>query len=399
MNRVEINNIAELTTYLGPRKLHFDYLKPFTFEKIDFKFDLGNNFSELLKLLHSINNGSVANTFDSIKSYIFDDCRFQEKIKVVDIFEKKLTFKNNCIFNELNFDEATFTQNVRFYESVFTKKCSFNNTKFNDLIDFWNSTFQTPILFYKTDFLSTTVFSACTFQQNALFSYALFKEKTIFRGTTFQKGLDISLALNSGEYNFFNITLNNFKSKKHLNEDEYGNMISNYTIPTINKKETFRIIKQHFESNGDDLEYVKYLRLEKKPIFEIVSQNLIKTHPKKFWNYFHYSFDLISLGLNKISNNNRNSYLLGICFTVTMGLFFFTLSVLSVPGYYFQLNPLKWSMDDFWKNFLTFLNPTHDVTLFDNFKPIGWTYFWQTWGRIFVGYGIYQTVQAFRKLK
>lgn len=395
----EINNIAELTTYLGPQNLTFDYLQPFTFENIDFKFDLGINFSELLKLEHSNNDGSVANTFDSINFYIFINCRFQEKINIIDIYDKKLTFKKNCLFNEIDFDEATFNQNTRFYESVFTKKCSFSNTKFNDLIDFWHCKFEKPMLFLKTDFLSTTVFSACHFQENVLFTYSLFQDKVIFRGAVFEKGLDISLALNSGEYSFFNISINDFISKIHSDEVEYNDMICVDTIPTINKKETFRIIKQHFQSIGDDVEYVKYLRLEKKPIFEIVSQNLIRTEPKKFWNYFHYSFDLMSLGLNKISNNNRNSYLLGLVFTIFFGLFFFTFSLLSLPNFYFQWNPFEWYMHDFWKSYLTFMNPTHDVKLFDNLSPNGWTYFWQTWGRIFVGYGIYQTVQAFRKLK
>lgn len=399
MNKVEVNNIAELTAYLGQQNLTFDYLQPFEFRNINFKFSLGNNFSELLNLRHSNNNGSVANSFGSINYYIFDNCNFQDKITLEGTFEKKLTFKNNCIVNGLDFDEVTFNNNIRFYECVFKQSCSFNNTKFNDLIDFWNSTFQIPILFYKTDFLSTTVFSACNFQENVLFTYSLFKEKTIFRGTIFDKGLDISLAINSGEYNFFNVTLNNFNSKRHLNEADYSNMISNYTIPTINKKETFRIIKQHFESNGDDLEYVKYLKLEKKPIYEIVFQNLIKTKLSQFWNYFHYLFDLFSLCLNKISNNNRNSYLLGILFTISVGLFFFTLTVLSFPDYYIEFNPIKWNMDDFWKNYLIFMNPTHEVSSFDDFHPTGWSYFWQTWGRIFIGYGIYQTVQAFRKLK
>jgi hypothetical protein len=31
-----------------------------------------------------------------------------------------------------------------------------------------------------------------------------------------------------------------------------------------------------------------------------------------------------------------------------------------------------------WKFNLTFMNPTHDVKLFDNLSPNGWTY-WQTW--------------------
>jgi hypothetical protein len=399
MDKSEVINIAELTTYLGQQKLTFNYLQPFRFSNITFKFSLGNSFSELLNLQHSNGSDSQAKTFNSIQHYIFDNCCFQEEIIITDTFEKKLTFQNKCIINGLDFSDATFKSNIRFYECSFKTKCSFKNTKFTDLIDFWNSTFYIPMLFFKTDFLSTTVFSACHFRENVLFTYSLFKEKVIFRGATFDKGLDISLAINSGEYNFFNVTLNNFKSSKHLNEGHYIDMIANDTIPTINKKETFRIIKQHFKSNGDDLEYVKYVRLEKKPIYEMISRNLATTKRTKFYNYFHFSFDLFSLILNKVSNNNRNSYLLGILFTISVGLFFFTSSLLSLPYFYFELNPYRWQMLDFWKFYLTFMNPTHDVKLFDNLSPNGWTYFWQTWGRIFVGYGIYQTVQAFRKLK
>ena len=72
-------------------------------------------------------------------------------------------------------------------------------------------------------------------------------------------------------------------------------MISDSIIPTINKKETFRIIKQYFQNNGDDLEYVKYLGLEKKPIYEIITNDFTNTKPMQFWNYVHHIFDLISL--------------------------------------------------------------------------------------------------------
>jgi hypothetical protein len=398
MEKKPVNNIIELTELLDS-KLNFDYLQPFVFANIDFAFVLGKNFSELLKLNHSFGNGSIATTFSTINYFIFDNCTFTEKIIVADTFGIKLTFKNNCIINGLDFKEATFENNIRFYECVFKKECNFTNTKFKDLLDFWNSTFEKPMLFYKTDFLSITVFSACTFKQNVLFTYSLFKDKVIFRGTTFDKGLDISLAINSGEYNFFNISLNNYQSKKHSNEGDYSDMISNYIIPTINKKETFRIIKQHFQNNGDDLEYVKYLKLEKKPIYEIIKNNFKNTKLVQFWDYIHHIFDMISLGLNRISNNHRNSYLLGIIFTISVGMLFFWFSILSFPDYQFQWNPCKWYIDDFWKHYLTFMNPTHSVDIFEEFKPTGWTYFWQTCGRIFVGYGIYQTIQAYRKLK
>jgi hypothetical protein len=398
MKRINLNDISELQHYYKS-DLYFDYLKPFVFIDIDFNFNLGQNFIILHKLQDPSSNGSISTTFSSIQHYIFKNCKFNYELNIISVLETKLTFESNCEFGNINFNDATINKHVRFYDCKFTGNCNFVNTKFLDLADFWNSTFNLPISFYKTDFLGTTVFSACTFKENVLFTYSLFDKKIIFRGATFLKGLDLSLAINSGEYNFFNISLNNFSSTKHLNETEYNDMIEGCVIPTINKKETFRIIKQHFQNNGDDLEYVKYLRLEKKPIFEIITTDFKKTKRNQFWNYIHHIFDIISLSLNRVSNNHRNSYSLGILFTISAGLLFFWFSVLSFPDYQFQWNPSKWYMDNFWKNYLTFMNPTHDVEIFKEFRPTGWTYFWQTWGRIFVGYGIYQTVQAFRKLK
>lgn len=397
MGRIEINSIDALQASFDD--FYFDYQRPFIFENLDFNFDLKSNFSMLHKLKHPTDNGSVATQFNSIKHYIFKNCKFRYELKLFDESELKLTFEKKCEFYNLDFSEATIKQKIRFYNCIFFGFCNFENTKFLDLVDFWNSTFYKPILFYKTDFLSTTVFSACHFRENVLFTYSLFEGKVIFRGTTFSKGLDLSLAINSGEYNFFNMTLNNYYSEKHSDEEDYTRMIESFIIPTINKKETFRIIKQHFQSNGDDLEFVKYLKLEKKPIFEIISQNRKETKPINFINYLNHSFDLLSLRLNGISNNHRNSYLLGILFTIFSGMFFFSLSLLSLPDFIIEWEPSNWKDMDLWKEYLAFMNPTHDIKLFEDYCPTGWTYFWQTWGRIFVGYGIYQTVQAFRKLK
>jgi hypothetical protein len=399
MKRKEINNISELNEFLGPENLTFDYLIPFEFRNINFKFSLGNNFSALHGLIYPNGNGSNSKLFSSIKYYIFDNCRFEEELIFSDNVEIQLTFKNNCQFYKVDFSEAFINKKIQFYECDFEDECNFENTKFGELIDFWKSTFHKPIVFLKTDFIKICVFSACIFHENVMFTYSLFNGKSIFRGAIFKKGLDLSLAIDNGEYNFFNISLNNFNTVKFSNEDDYNDMICIGIIPTINKKETFRIIKQHFQNIGDDLEYVKYLKLEKKPIYEIITQNFVKNHPIQFWNYIHHLFDLLSLSLNRISNNHRNSYLLGILFTIFAGLFFFSLSLLSLPDFIIEWEPSNWEEMDLWKEYLAFMNPTHEIKLFDDYCPTGWTYFWQTWGRIFVGYGIYQTVQAFRKLK
>jgi hypothetical protein len=52
------------------------------------------------------------------------------------------------------------------------------------------------------------------------------------------------------------------------------------------------------------------------------------------------------------------------------------------------------------KQFINFLNPAHSINYIDELNPFyGIPYVFDFLGRIAVGYGIYQTVQAFRKFR
>jgi hypothetical protein len=397
MGRIEINTIEALQASFDD--FYFDYQKPFLFENYDFNFDLLINFRMFHKLKHPTDNGSNATQFSSIKHYIFKNCKFRHELKLFVETDIKLTFEKKCEFYNLDFSEATINQKIRFYNCKFFGSCNFENTKFKDLVDFWHSEFMKPINFYKTDFKGIAVFSACKFYQNTLFTYSSFNSSAIFRGATFKQGLDVSLAIFNSDYNFFEVSLSDYKSEITNSEIEYNNVIESNKVPTINKRETFRILKTHFQEIGDDLGYVKFLKLEKKPIHQILVHNFKKTPISDIKEKATLLFDLISLQLNKWSNDNRNSYFQGLIFTLIVGLVFVVLSIISLPVYQLQINPLKWDFPNFFTVYVKFMNPTHDVDLFEDYNPTGFTYFWQTLGRIFVGYGIYQTVQAFRKLK
>lgn len=398
MARNVVGDILELQVFLG-EKLKFDYSKQFIFEDIEFDFDLEENFNRLKYLEYPNGNGSISTKFESINEYLFINCSFNKSLNTYGKFDKQLTFKKNCIFNDINLSETFFVNKIRFHQCKFNGTSKFENTKFENLVDYWGSEFINPIQFYKTDFLKTTVFSACIFHENALFTYALFNGKTFFRGTRFKKGMDLSLSINSGEFNFFNLFIGNFKSIIHNSEEDYMDLLKRNEIPTINKKETYRLLKQYFEKNGDDLEYIKYLKLEKSPIIDILEYEVRISNSKLTLNSINKIFEILSIRLNEISNNHRDSYVRGILFTLVVGFIFFTLTVITLPNYKFELLPTNWYMDDFGKYFFAFMNPTHNNNLFEKLCPTGYTFFWQTLGRIFIGYGIYQTVQAFRKLK
>lgn len=106
----------------------------------------------------------------------------------------------------------------------------------------------------------------------------------------------------------------------------------------------------------------------------------------------------ISLILNFISNDYGRNWALGIFFSFATGFIFFHFFLLTTFGYSFtlELNP------GLIGPFLKFMNPLRHFeieSIFNQsritFSP--WGYFWDFLGRVFVAYGYYQTIQAFRR--
>lgn len=336
-----------------------------------------------------------------IVKLIFKGCLFTENVyffssKVDFVFETSEEHKTEFL-SSVNFMSSTLKGKLRFYNAAFKSYLKFDNTRFEKLIDFWNSTFNESIVFYKVDFLSTVVFAACRFNNNILFTYSLFKNKVIFRGATFYQGLDLSNALIDGDFNFFDIKLNNFNSVNHNNDESSYNLMieTGKSIPTINKRETFRIIKQYFYDNGDELKAVEFAKYEKETIKEITKQTRAYFGASKnSCNlYLRYTFEQFSLWLNKWSNDYKNSYLRGGLFTVGVCVLFSLLSYFSMKSHF------DTHLDDL-NLFFQYLNPVHKpIQLSCGVNSNTWLLLSETFGRIFIGYGIYQTIQAFRKLK
>lgn len=335
---------------------------------------------------------------DGIRELNFTNCVFEESLTVHFTGFKNVNFSDCTFKKRVKFDESYFTKKVRFYRSEFREEVSFNNTKFDDLADFWAVTFCKKTIFYKSDFNGTTVFSYSKFNENVLFTYTLFDKLVIFKSTTFQKGLDLSLALILGKISIYNIRIEDFQTN-YTPEDEleeFHKMVAeDASIPIKNKRETFRILKSHFNSNGNYIDSRKFAALEFKAYYHYLSNNIFKKGKasKNLQNY-------IILLFNWISNKNGNSWVRGIFFTVFIGLIFFYLSIITTENYSISLDKIN-SRDfsECSKYFLVFLNPTHSTDYLLNENPSTYSYFWDFIGRIFVSYGIYQTILAFRKYR
>ena len=116
--------------------------------------------------------------------------------------------------------------------------------------------------------------------------------------------------------------------------------------------------------------------------------------------------------LNKWSNNFRRSYSRGVIFTLFSGLFFYILYLIAMDGNLRlcfddcnTLDSLIYAWDKYAYQFAEFLNPVHKVDfLKEDLSPLEKSPTLKFFGsiadfagRIFVGFGIYQTIQAFRK--
>lgn len=167
-----------------------------------------------------------------------------------------------------------------------------------------------------------------------------------------------------------------------------------YFEKMINHKQAqlaFGQLQVAFTKQGDSIRGQEYQAREVEEHF-----NQLKIENKRFTSTY------ISLALNKFSNDFGRNWFRGLRFTVRAGALFFYLLILSTDEYSFTFpvtcNP------GILEAFLKFMNPLRFFDTESLLKTselnltINWTsYLCDFLGRIFVAYGVYQTIQAFRR--
>ncbi|MEL7122605.1 MAG: hypothetical protein AAFO07_24375 [Bacteroidota bacterium] len=199
----------------------------------------------------------------------------------------------------------------------------------------------------------------------------------------------------TGDLNFLNFDINSFKeiviadSKiDGINLNNYPEKVLSYnTNPKIgygikekrkripNLKNVYNQLKNVARKKGDIDAANKYQSME-------YGQLLFS---KRF------GFDSVILFLNLASNNNGRSWFRGVLFTFMTSIIFFI----------FYLNALKVPLGDLvnFEDFVVFLStfPKLELEKYEesnnqwNIRLVIWL------SRIFIGYGVYQTIAAFRK--
>lgn len=412
MERTPINTLGELTAVINVE--HLDSGK-ICIDNCVFNIPFGLDFFKLITNIFKDKQPFLVRDKPDKINIAFSNCVFQKDFDLLQSNQSKYELSDCTFYGNFNVSNSRFKGKLKFSRCKF-QATDFYNTVFEDLADFYKCDFFQDVIFFKTDFLGTTVFSASTFHENALFTYSLIQELVIFRGTVFKKGIDLSLSIGKGKINCFDIKVNeDFKTiePKANDKEDYESVYDRFVredaiIPIKNKRETFRILKHTLESQNDIAESLNFKVAEKKALSKELWAKQFHTEEKnkikRLWKWVKFkiakSMDIFTLYMNQCSNYYGTSIWCAFWFTASVGGFFYYLSAINSGIYTFDCSLNMSTFESGFSHFIQFLLPTHSFNYMGDLKNESvWYYVFDFAGRLFVGYGIYQFIQAFRKFR
>lgn len=274
---------------------------------------------------------NIAEIKEVVEDLLFYNCTFK-KIICEGIHFKKQIFKNNNLYEDLQFEELSFIRcefdkkflitynkpeenNNTFFEikkldltdSIFHSKVEmkeinfsnnsiFNNTKFNELCDFYGSKFNNINYFTKTTFNDICVFTNVTFKNDVDFKYTTFGKLALFKEAIFEKKLNLEDTIIKEEINFLKIKT---KDNKELNSENMEN------------RETARIIKNSFEKQNNIIEANKFYALEMKEREKELEEDI-----KKGKNIFEW----LVFKIHGLASNHSQDWLLPIFWILNISI-------------------------------------------------------------------------------
>lgn len=174
----------------------------------------------------------------------------------------------------------------------------------------------------------------------------------------------------------------------YASETDFPNKIFNDDYdPNGQAKLLFGQLQTVFQKQGDSVRSYEYLAREVNAYYKQLS-----------WNRNNF-FSKINLFFNWVSNDFGRNWVRGVLFSFAFGFFFFSILLISSNSFSFGRPNCK--IFNLTGSFLKFMNPLRHFDTEDLFKVelelSNWSYLWDFFGRVFVAYGYYQTIQAFRK--
>ena len=337
--------------------------------------------------------------------------------------EPKYDEKNIICYYRLNAISVTFSKEAYFNYSTFSKETYFVTSVFSGNANFNDSAFTGNANFYRSTFSGEITFYNIQFKENE------------------NSKIEIINTIINGRVDFNNVLI----SELNLEGSNIVGILNRINFEAYpSNSDTACILKNEELKKNNTIKALKFKAIEKDLYTEELKNKKDKT-PEN-WT------EIASLKISKISNNHGQNWFRAVVFTLLSGVLFFTLTIIpiSITKYLYILLAIYFTafiFEDIWKYlintiliymilfwFVPFLYETlpymhkiiynyADFSITDffayfvptNFDPIipskndtllkcangvekAFSYTTYIMGKIAIGYGIVEIVQAFRKL-
>lgn len=322
-------------------------------------------------------------------------------------YNKQLTEKTKSYFRNSDFDKVTFYG--YFGDSDFVefeaKECIFNTASFSESnyrkanfgenCNFTNCIFYLDAAFTNTSNIGELIFKGCSFDSLSHFDYSSLNNLSIIQ-SQFQKRASFdNLEVNKMWIFQSTFTQGAFFDELKINELEDSKYFKLWASGTANRwKGTLRTIKQELQKAENRIDYNRFRSYELQAYYQE-----LKTNGTSFWNK-----DRLILYATKHATGFDHSWQKALGFVLLATFVFFSLFFVSEN---YDL-PFAWSgIPQYITGYFRFLLVT------DFYNPLnsgreyiandGWNHI-ASWfifilGKIFIAFGIYEMIQAFRKFK
>jgi len=293
-------------------------------------------------------------------------------------------------FGAVNFDETEIKQNALFSEVIFNKSY-FNKALFGTDTKFNSCVFEFLTSFKDSVSIGSISFEICTFKGQSFFTKAKFNKLSI-SDTSFEE----RASFDKLEVNIIKLYLTVFQKITFFDELKINKLLKNDngTIASADDardwRRTLRYIKQEFQKADNRIDYNRFRAYEMDAYYRQLR-----------WDWREEFRDKFILAATYVVTGFDHSWRRALIFTLTAAALFYS-------AFYISENYMQTFAISQWQQFASgyfrfllvtdFYNPLADGRSYiDNTNTIGWFIF--ILGKIFIAFGIYEMIQAFRKFK
>ncbi len=390
-----------------------------TFEGTEFKNKV--HFNEATFIKNASFQWVKFQEIDSSKTIFKGDVTF-DNIE----FEDTVSFEGAEFQQELKFNRVEFKQEADFQEAVFNKT-SFDFAKFKKDVDFKRSKFNGDISFTYTTFMNNGAFADIPLLKTISFYGILLNDKShiyFYETNKDLKDSDIkdskititNTVINGRiDFNSDNIKTIDLKGSDiiglgTLNLMGFDPKCENYQTATILKNEAIKrnnIIKALEYKAEEKKLYAKALKHHAKEKIKSIFKKTNQPDDKNIANIkgVQWISEILSILLSRISNNHGQNWIRAVIFTIGIWIIFFGIFYAIVPAGVLNINQKELTVFNlFAPEFFKYLIPT-DYKLLVKYvdysemsswlKALGASVYFV--GKIFIAYGVFETIEAFRK--